>query len=326
MSLMQREFKMNEKTESEKSMYESFIASSDLWDRMSSKLFHEAQERHNGRIRIRSKEDTRATLIAWTLLGWIVYIVTFGKGFDLINGCYTTFGYTIFCPGKGTSFSHGSSYLRYSLLAHEIAHIDDIFLADPDAQDSHISACKRELSTSGSIMSWAGAVAYSLAYILLPLPYVYAKYRARSEYHGYKRSMYARLVIEISGDIYHSLKVVPGVISRSFVKLRTIDYVKEFLSRESTSSDSIEHFFPYFNGWKYGKMATEKESNRLLGKMFIECSDLVLKESSIDSICDIIAYDIIRYKKIEYETNEEFISMTWPSIEIIECMKEEDIN
>lgn len=267
-----------------------FVQSDDIWDKKSAKLWKEASFRHQGRIKLITKRDSKFWLVVWTIIHYLVQIVTFGKGFHMVDGPYTTFGPLIFLPGHGEAFRDMDSKYRYSLLKHEIAHVDHMFLFDPDAQDKGTGP--RPLWFN--ILIWGWALVFAVAYLIFPLPYGFAWFRAWAEYHGYKRNLHTYAQNRIAWSAVHELNSKDFLINKKETKsvedwdegrfqlrLMVIDGTKNFAG-SSTEQGHKEWYHKQFTSWNYGKMLIEKHFEWMYAKMLEEVIRDLASDSGID--------------------------------------------
>lgn len=281
--------KGTEMKSTESALLESFTKSDNPWDIKSANLLRDAQVRHGGKIRILSKRENLGWLCLWTALKWLVFAVTFGKGFDMVDGPYTTFGRYIFCPGDGKGFIDMKSAYRYGLLFHEITHIDHMFLRDPDAQGKVFS----EKSLTFKFFSYIYVVYYAFAYVMLLSPYVYASFRTEAEYHGYKRNMlvYAQKLISYKAELVFFEENYIEEVDPSFTKrqilLMEIDRLSSCFDELNEFKNHIKWYKKQFTSWNYGKMTTEENYEKLIARMLAETKAEIKKEESIDFMLEL---------------------------------------
>lgn len=149
------------------------------WEESWQQLWDEAQERHGGKLSIRTKYSCKW---GWTILKWLHKLVTFGKGPDMLEEYFATAFGIIWTPGDGSRWEKMGHYSRRSLLSHEIDHIDLHIFGDHDARSKDPSTLKRK---SRFFQIWHG-IKYLLGW---PLPFKYARYRAQVEMWGYQRNI-----------------------------------------------------------------------------------------------------------------------------------------
>lgn len=263
-----------------------FVGSTHVWDKRATALWESARARHAGRIKLIAKRENRAWLVFWTIINWVVWVFTFGKGFNMVDGPYTTLGPLIFLPGDGLDFANMAPRHRYSLLSHEIAHVDHMFFMDPDAQDK----TAEPLPTWKYVLMYLWVCLFGIAYALLPLPYFYAKFRAWVEYHGYKRNLYTYIVNSVASNAVDMLyqnyielsdKTVSSLSdwdeARYMMSLYIIDGIKGYKGSD-TELGHKEWYRQQFTGWNYGKMLTEGSFEKLYDSMLDECLLKVLRD------------------------------------------------
>lgn len=266
-----------------------FVQSDNIWDQKSAKLWKEASYRHQGRIKLIAKRDSKFWLCIWTAIHWLVQIVTFGKGFNMVDGPYTTFGPLIFLPSHGEGFKNMSPKYRYSLLKHEIAHVDHMFLFDPDAQDKNPDPKPLWFN----ILIWGWVVVFAIGYLVAPLPYIFAWFRAWAEYHGYKRNLHTFTQNKIAWGAVHELNSKDFILNKKEVKteedwhegrhhlnLMVIDATKNFAGSESEKSHK-EWYRKQFTSWNYGKMLLDKHFEWMYAKMLEEVITDLASETGI---------------------------------------------
>lgn len=154
------------------------------WEKALNALWESAQQRHGGKIRLRPKREARRF---WSFLAWLLRLVTFRRGVDLLDGnYYTLIGHTIWLPGDGSAHEGLSAYMRFSILSHEIDHLDWIFFGDHDARHKDASQLKKRGLLRLAFHWWK--------YLFWPLPYKFARYRERVEAWAFSRALEQHLV------------------------------------------------------------------------------------------------------------------------------------
>ena len=291
-----------------------FVNSDDIWDKKSAALWKEASFRHQGRIKLIAKRDNKFWLGFWTVIHWLVQAVTFGKGFNMVDGPYTTFGPLIFLPGDGSSFRDMYAPYRYSLLAHEIAHVDHMFFMDPNAQDSK----PQPKPLWWNILIWGWVLVYAFGYLMLLLPYGFAWFRAWAEYHGYKRNLHVYIQNRVAWGAYYKLRDFllnepshVGIQLRSELKMYVVDSTKEYKTSEKHDYHKA-WYEKQFTSWNYGKMVLKARFEKLYSDMFDEVIGKLKSEEGIEETLKIAESYYIKENKVEggnpFEPGQSIVS------------------
>ena len=149
------------------------------WQQALDTLWESAQERHQGHIRLRAKHEAPRF---WSFLNGLLRFVTFHRGVDLVDGTYyTLIGYTIWIPGDGSAHEALSSYMRFSILSHEIDHLDWLHFGDHQARHKDVTTLKKR-SLLWRVWHW-------WRYLFWPLPYKFARYREKIEAWAFSRAL-----------------------------------------------------------------------------------------------------------------------------------------
>lgn len=242
----------NKASTKEVSVFQDIEKNSDsnMWINKIAVLWNNAQSRHKGKLRLKHKDDGSFWTFAWKITSWIVFLFTFGKGMDMLRN-YTTFGRYIFIPA-GDHFVNLKTSKQWSLLAHEIAHVDHMYFYDADAQDfRNASALRRTWWQTLLLPFWL--TVFSLGYLLIPLPIFFSPFRAWVEYYGFKRSL-MRLIIE---DLALRLKMVDnGLKNENLAMIRDL--------KPSSYKGNYERFF---YDWTYGKMLPKAMAQKWVAEM-----------------------------------------------------------
>jgi hypothetical protein len=110
----------------------------------------------------------------WTLLHYVVMVVTFGFNRDFLKGYYTTIGGVV---GYPTGWEKRSIEGRIAVLEHELVHI-------------------RQCAKLGFGNVWVGFPLYMITYLLLPLPVGLAYFRWCYEREAYAHGIRMRLLMQ----------------------------------------------------------------------------------------------------------------------------------
>jgi hypothetical protein len=108
--------------------------------------------------------------IFWTILHYIVMVVTFGSNRNFLKGYYTTIGGIV---GYPEGWEKRSLESRIAVLEHELVHI-------------------RQCAKLGFGNVWVGFPIYMILYLFLPLPIGLAYFRYRYEREAYAHGINVR--------------------------------------------------------------------------------------------------------------------------------------
>ena len=169
---------------------------SNEWDRRTAAIYLAAQRRHDGRIQLVSKRNS----LLIKVLAWLLIKVTFGRGLDLVDQAFTTIGHCIYIPGDGSILGLMDPISRCKLISHEVAHIDDFFLGDPNARIWTQEECDGLSQFAKFYLAWIRYPLLGLGYLFAPLPFRYAYVRQRVEHDGFLRNVEID-VVNGEGDI-----------------------------------------------------------------------------------------------------------------------------
>lgn len=221
---------------------------SNPWDRRSLALWHEAQARHGGRIKLKAKLKSKDLFLR---VSWIVAFIAalFGavsaifsrekkilEGWrdswkqtpSLLQGEFTTFSYTIYVPGDGHLFYILPPDKRFEVLWHQISHIDFLYLGTPLATEMIHPPPERS-----AFIQWydryIGCHIVRLMWIFWRWPFGHATFRQEFEAAGF--------LCEVRVEI---------------------------MTRDGSPSDVRRQLLAeLFGGPTYGYMATRKEARRI---------------------------------------------------------------
>lgn len=120
----------------------------------------------------------------WSFVGKLLYLITFGK-VDFMKSTYTTFGTRI---GTPPSWEGQSVSVKYAILMHELTHV-------------------RQFYRYGFGNVWLGFALTAIAYLLLPLPTVFAYCRARLELEAMQEELRALKRVGVDLSWYRSTMI-----------------------------------------------------------------------------------------------------------------------
>jgi hypothetical protein len=189
-------------------------------------LFRTTQMRHDHKIDIQPKRGGRGSWMI-TVLAFLLKVFPKWRKDDFRDHYYTVIGRTIYVPGDGSSFITQDPIYLYSILSHELTHLDQQYTGDPDARVNHTE-----------INPWTTyfhRIWYFISYLFV-LPFFFTR-RAQIEKWGYSRNIEIDLAIS-------EITETPG--------------------RMGLYKD---YYIDIFKSSAYGWMATEKEAVRLYWEM-----------------------------------------------------------
>lgn len=175
-------------------MASHFRFSDKFWTEQEQRLWGEAQKRHGGKIQIKAKDESWTWF--WRFGSWLMgFIVRMLSGFkkpapDYFNRYYVVVGRTIWVPSHKVH-DNKSPASRFSILSHEIDHIDYTYFGDPDLQDEPPSPQHADLAERSIFARWGHQIMYLLS----------KRHRARVEEHGYRRTVQAGVLSRMTPSV-----------------------------------------------------------------------------------------------------------------------------
>ena len=163
------------------------------WDILYLCLLEKARERHQGKIKIKTKSELKWF---WKMLQFILKVLTFGKAPAIYDRFFTVIGRTIWLAGDGSSWSKFPWWQKYSLLSHELDHMDYCYFGRSDIRDEDHIEIK---NWKGMEAPWYWKLWYNFKYLFWPMPILYAYGRQDIEIKGYRRNM--EVNIQMFGEI-----------------------------------------------------------------------------------------------------------------------------
>ena len=117
-------------------------------------------------------------------------MITFGKGPSLYDSFFTVIGRTIWLPGEGEGWEKSSWFYKYTVMSHEIDHLDYCYFGDSDIRDIDHNEVKDWKEKEAA---WYWKFWYNFKYLFWPFPIFWAYGRQDIEIRGYRRNIEAHL-------------------------------------------------------------------------------------------------------------------------------------
>lgn len=119
----------------------------------------------------RYREVSKSSSCLMRLISWILWLITFGRMKNFMGSFITTLGFTVYVPD---GWAETSDYEKSIILRHERVHM-------------------RQRAKYGGLL-------FALAYLLFPLPCVFAYARRCFEQEAYAESLRATVELMLQGD------------------------------------------------------------------------------------------------------------------------------